>query len=320
VDGEPAPDRNDEYLFYQALLGAWPAEPADSRHETAPTDLVERLRQYMLKAVKEAKIHTSWINPNEVYDRAVAAFVDKTLSGPRVPRFLADFLPFQHRVARLGMINSLSQVVLKIVAPGVPDFFQGTELWDLSLVDPDNRRPVDFAHRLRLLESLEPLLTEQAPAAEQEHTRALAEMVAHWHDGRIKLFITAAGLRLRRRHRQVFLQGDYLPLETQGDCADNMVALARRHVNEVVIAVVPRLTNRLIKPDHPPAIAIERLKTATLTLPQEWGSFHFRNVFTREALTAVSKPQGATIPLADLLASCPVALLEKVGEQTVSME
>ena len=313
VDGEPAPDRNDEYLFYQALLGAWPAEPADARHETAPDNLVERLRQYMVKAVKEAKVHTSWINPNEAYDRAVAAFVDKTLSGPRAPRFLAEFLPLQHRVARLGMINSLTQVILKIVAPGVPDFFQGTELWDFSLVDPDNRRPVDFAHRSRLLERLEPLLTEQMPPAESQ-TRTLVEMVQHWHDGRIKLFIMAAGLRLRRRLRHVFRHGDYLPLETQGEYADNVVALARRHGNDMVIAVVPCFANRFIKPDYPPAIASERLKTATLSLPQEWAQHHFRNVFTRETLAAASQSNGAAIPLVELFASCPVALLEALGK------
>jgi (1->4)-alpha-D-glucan 1-alpha-D-glucosylmutase len=307
VEGEPAPDRNDEYLFYQALLGAWPAEPADARHETAPADLIERLRQYMLKAVKEAKVHTSWINPNDAYDRAVAAFVEKTLSGPRAPRFLADFLPFQRRVAQLGMINSLAQVVLKIVAPGVPDFFQGTELWDLSLVDPDNRRPVDFAHRFRVLESLEPLLAEQTPATEMGQPRALTEMVEHWHDGRIKLFIMAAGLRLRRRLRSVFLQGDYLPLETQGECAENVVALARRHEDHVVLALVPRFVNRLVKPDQPLALARERVKTAALALPKEWEQLHFRNVFTRETLTAA-----AAIPINELLSGCPVGLWESV--------
>jgi (1->4)-alpha-D-glucan 1-alpha-D-glucosylmutase len=317
VDGEPAPDRNDEYLFYQALLGAWPCEPAGSRHETAPTDLIERMRTYMLKAVKEAKVHTSWINPNEAYDHAALVFVEKTLAGPRAARFLADFLPFQHRVARLGMINSLAQVVLKMVAPGVPDFFQGTELWDLNLVDPDNRRPVDFAHRSGLLESLQPLLSEQALAGETEQSAALAEMVESWHDGRIKLFTTAAGLRLRRRLPSVFLQGDYVPLEAQGDCAENVVALARRHENDVVIAVVPRFANSLFKPDNPLAMAGERLKTTTVALPQEWEQLHFRNVFTRKTLKAVLKTKGATVPVADLFAGFPVALLEGVGNSLV---
>jgi (1->4)-alpha-D-glucan 1-alpha-D-glucosylmutase len=308
VDGEPAPDRNDEYLFYQALVGAWPTEPAGSRHESAPTDLVDRLRQYMLKAAKEAKVHTSWINPNEAYDRAVAMFVENTLSGPRAARFLADFLPFQHRVAQLGMINSLAQVVLKIVSPGVPDFFQGTELWDLSLVDPDNRRPVDHAHRARLLEGLEPLLSEHAAAAEQ--ARALAEMVEHWYDGRIKLFVMAAGLRLRRRLRDVFQRGDYLPLEIRGECAENVIAFARRHKNQGVIAVVPRFVNRLVDPDSPISLARERLTSADLTLPPDWLPSHFRNVFTQETFKVDPHKKGSGISVTEFLAIFPVALLE----------
>jgi len=137
VDGEPAPDRNDEYRFYQALVGAW--LPGD----TASPEFVKRLQVYMTKAVKEAKLRSSWINPDEAYENAVARFVEHVLTGPAAARFLPAFVPFQERVARVGLVNSLSQVVLKIASPGVPDFYQGTELWDLSLVDPDNRRPVD---------------------------------------------------------------------------------------------------------------------------------------------------------------------------------
>ncbi len=308
VDGEPAPDRTDEYLFYQALLGAWPAEAASASHQTAPDSLALRLRNYMLKAVKEAKVHTSWINPNEAYDRAVAVFVDKTLSGPRAGRFLADFLPFQHRIARLGMLNSLAQVVLKIVAPGVPDFYQGTELWDYSLVDPDNRGPVDFAHRLRLLEGLEGWLAEE-PHSEKGRLAGVQDMVRNWHDGRIKLFITASGLRLRRRLSQVFCQGDYLPLEAQGEIADHVVALARRHGNDVILAVVPRFANRLINPDDPVAIGNERFRATSLILPQQWRQYHFRNLFTGETLKAVAQDHGAALPLAEVLANCPVAIL-----------
>jgi (1->4)-alpha-D-glucan 1-alpha-D-glucosylmutase len=158
VHGEKAPDRNVEYLFYQALLGAWPAESAGTTHRVASIEFVQRMQDYMLKAVKEAKVHSSWINPNADYDRALSDFVNQTLAGRRAARFLASFLPFQHHVAKLGMINSLSQVLLKLISPGVPDIYQGTELWDFSLVDPDNRRPVDFAHRLLLLNNMEPVL------------------------------------------------------------------------------------------------------------------------------------------------------------------
>jgi (1->4)-alpha-D-glucan 1-alpha-D-glucosylmutase len=135
VQGRRSPDRNDEYRFYQVLVGAWPA--ARTQKEEAPPGLVERLRDYMTKAIKEAKVHTSWINDNQEYDEAMAAFVEETLTGPVSRRFLASFLPFQAKVARIAVANSLSQVVLKLASPGIPDFYQGTELWDLNLVDPD---------------------------------------------------------------------------------------------------------------------------------------------------------------------------------------
>jgi (1->4)-alpha-D-glucan 1-alpha-D-glucosylmutase len=329
MDGEPAPDRNDEYLFYQALLGAWPAEPAGTAHQTAPAELVDRLRNYMVKAVKEAKVHTSWINPNKAYDEAVVSFVDRTLTGPRTARFLADFLPFQHRVARLGMINSLAQVVLKIASPGVPDFYQGTELWDLSLVDPDNRRPVDFSVRAGILDELEPYLNDEAisPARGANGDQAAAsplatphsslaprpspvpEMLEHWPDGRIKLFLMACGLQLRRRLHRVFLEGEYLPLETQGPCADNVVALARRHGRDIVLAVVPRFISRLVGNSDALTPGPGAWTTTSVALPTRWAQLQFRNIFTRETLQATANGHGASIRAADILATCPVALL-----------
>ena len=181
VDGEPAPDRNDEYRFYQALVGVWPLEisnpdlPAAGEGVKGPLDLgdlVERLRAYMLKAVKEAKRHTSWLTPNEEYERAVTSFVDRVLTGPGRAKFLSVFAPFARRVARIGMINGLAQVTLKIGSPGIPDFYQGAELWDLSLVDPDNRRPVDFAHRQCLLASVDQLLQHAGRRARTGSRRA----------------------------------------------------------------------------------------------------------------------------------------------------
>ncbi|MBI2817126.1 MAG: hypothetical protein HYX72_09320 [Acidobacteria bacterium] len=153
IDGSPAPDRGDEYIFYQSLAGTWPADTQEP-----DLDYVERIRQFMLKAIKEKKLHTSWINPSEAYDRAMADFVRRTLTGTRAKRFLGGFRSFAKRVAWLGMVNSLAQVVLKIASPGVPDFYQGTELWDLNLVDPDNRRPVNYHQRRQILYKLEPVL------------------------------------------------------------------------------------------------------------------------------------------------------------------
>src|SRR5262249_31371274 len=203
LDGEPAPDRNDEYRFYQALLGAWPSEAVGAA-------FVERMQAYMIKSVKEAKLHSSWINAGESYEAAVRAYVERMLAGPEALKFLPAFAPFQARVARVGLVNSLSQVVLKIASPGVPDFYQGTELWDFNLVDPDNRRPVDFGVRGRMLDRVDWILTLE----DSRRAADVEALLADWRDGAIKLLLTAAGLRLRRAMPEVFLDGAYLPLDT----------------------------------------------------------------------------------------------------------
>jgi (1->4)-alpha-D-glucan 1-alpha-D-glucosylmutase len=249
VEGSSAPDRNDEYLFYQALLGAWPADsPAEASEE-----LVQRLQRYMTKAIREAKIHTSWVNPFEQYEQAVLRFVDRSLRGSRSNRFLSLFVPFQRRIAPLGMLNSLGQLVLKLASPGVPDSYQGNEFWDFHLVDPDNRRPVAFENRQRVLEQIAPLVdsalaaagvTRAAAAAmamSPERLReAVAELQARWPDGRIKLYLTAVGLGLRRSHAGLFLQGEYAGLEATGTGQSHIVALLRQHASRTLIAVVPR--------------------------------------------------------------------------------
>ncbi len=315
VDGEPAPDRNDEYLFYQTLLGAWPAEAAGTTHTAAPADLVGRLRDYMLKAVKEAKVHTSWISPNEAYDQAVAAFVEQTLTGPGAARFLSDFLPFQQRLARLGMVNSLAQVVLKVASPGVPDFYQGTELWGLNLVDPDNRRLVDFGQRVRYLDELEPWLDERSPRPIEEQTAAIGQLLDHWEDGRVKLFITALGLRLRRRLPRVFLDGDYLPLEATGElangdvAAEHVVAFARRFEDPCVLAVVPRLVTGLTTEDQPLPIGAGVWASTRLQLAADLASRPYRNLVTGERLQPTEDGGTPGIRLADCFRDFPVALL-----------
>lgn len=145
LNGKPIPDRNDEYFLYQALIGAW---PFGEREQAA---FVERMKRYLIKAVREAKVHTAWLKPDTNYEAARLAFLDALLQPAEQNQFLKEFLPFQRKVAFYGIFNSLAQTLLKIMAPGVPDFYQGAELWDLSLVDPDNRRPVDFGERNRFL-------------------------------------------------------------------------------------------------------------------------------------------------------------------------
>lgn len=295
VNGHPAPDRADQYLFYQALLGAWPAEGMDEPGQ----EFIERMRRYMEKATKEAKVHTSWINPSNDYDAAVARFVTQVLTRPASRRFLRTFRPFQLRVAFLGAINSLAQVALKVAAPGVPDFYQGCEMWDLSLVDPDNRRPVDFDRRRRALESLLPLLEGRLP--ENERSLVLEDLLAKWPDGRIKLLVTAAGLRIRRANPELFLHGDYVPLYANGDRARHVISFARRIDNRALIVAVPRLCAGLVHGQSWPLG--EKVWTNTeLAAPDELAGASLRNIFTGETVTS-------PLSAARLFSQFPVALL-----------
>jgi (1->4)-alpha-D-glucan 1-alpha-D-glucosylmutase len=302
LDGERAPDRNDEFLFYQSLLGVWPIGAT-----AADEELVRRLADYMAKAAKEAKLHTSWINPNDTYDRALRTFVEKTLTGRSAAKFLGSFLPFQQRLARLGIVNSLAQLVLKIGSPGVPDFYQGCELWDLSLVDPDNRRPVAYELRERMLGEMEPLLDDSA--AFPDRRTAAADMLEGWSDGRIKLYVTARGLRLRGRATPLFLEGDYLPLEAEGARADHVVAFARRREDDWLIAVVPRLVHRLTAPDHLWPLGERTWGDSTLTVPEALAGRTFADLFSGERFVPQSVHGGARLALADVLRHLPVTIL-----------
>jgi len=230
LDSGEAPSANDEYLLYQTLLGAWP-------NDEAP-DLAAfraRIQAYMQKAAREGKLRTSWINVDEPYERALAAFVDGLLGALDHNPFLADFLPLQQRIARAGCVNSLAQVALKLTAPGMPDAYQGSEAWDLDLVDPDNRRPVDYAWRERALAAL---------AARQGDDTLPRELLDTWRDGRVKLWLTARLLDLRRDHPALFAHGRYAPVRVQGSRRDAVCAYLRSHAGRHVLCVVPRLWQR----------------------------------------------------------------------------
>jgi len=306
VDGSPAPDRNDEYLFYQALLSTWP--PGSVEQSAADAALVDRIRDYMLKAVREAKLHTSWVSANEAYEEAVVRFVDRTLGGPSASRFLPLFLPFQQRIARAGVVNSLAQLVLKVASPGVPDFYQGSEIWDLSLVDPDNRRPVDYGLRQTLLEEMGTVLGDAADEDGKLPT-LVHDMLANWEDGRIKLYLTARALRARRRLRDVFLEGDYRPLAAEGRLAGNLIAVARRQGPTTIVAAVPRLVMQLTSPEQPFPTGEDVWGPTRLLLPSDAERTRYRNLFTGEVLEpAVASSDAALLP-AEIFRHCPVGLL-----------
>jgi (1->4)-alpha-D-glucan 1-alpha-D-glucosylmutase len=304
VDGADAPDRGDEYLFYQTLVGCWPVGTADS---VATPTFVGRVREYMMKAIKEAKIHSSWISPNETYEQATAKFVEDVLTGPNSREFIRRFLPFQRFAARAGMVNSLAQVVLKAASPGVPDFYQGTELWDFSLVDPDNRRPVDYNRRTALLAEVEPWINDGPPP------ETVSGWLRQWPDGRIKLFVTASTLQLRKQAPELFLEGEYVPLTAEGELADNVVAFARQWRDQWAIAIVPRLTAMRCRKKRALPVG-EFWGNTVVRLPDSFLQSTIRNRFVRGEPTVTPSPDGALLKVADVLAICPVAVLHSLTE------
>ncbi len=310
VDEEYAPDRNDEYLFYQTLIGMWP-----SADDMALEDIKARLIRYMHKAGKEAKVHTSWVNPNNAYDKAVQKFIDKALKPSRSNRFLDSFIAFQGRISRMGAINSLAQVVLKITSPGVPDTYQGRELWDFSLVDPDNRRPVDFDHRKRLLQNLQPLLAIPGKLDAGHRAETLLEMLDHWENGQIKMFVTACCLRFRRDHPDLFLEGDYLPLNVAGERADNVVAFARQTNGRFSITVVPRLVAGLMEPELKWPLNSIWGETHIILPPGLLGKETLQDRFTRRPLPIVMRDGQSTLDLKHVFALLPFALLDSDPDQ-----
>jgi (1->4)-alpha-D-glucan 1-alpha-D-glucosylmutase len=231
IDEEAVPDRNTEYLFYQTLVGVWPPG-LRTGDAAAIAELTVRVRAYMVKAVREAKLHSSWSNPNEAYEAALERFVTTVLDVSRPNAFLSDFCTFIEPIERPAAIASLAQLAIKLTVPGIPDTYQGCELWDFSLVDPDNRRPPHWSQHQRLLAGL---------------ANALPETLHHqWQDGREKLFLTRRLLDLRREYPELFAEGDYQPLYGEGGRGDDhLCAFARQHARTSLVMTVPRLVYRL---------------------------------------------------------------------------
>src|SRR5213594_2213900 len=226
-----APDADEEYLLYQTLLGTWPIRDSGEPQSAATQEYIERIQAYMAKALHEAKINTSWIQPNEEWDAAMRDFVAKILEPSRRNKFIPVFLPVAEEIARLGAINSLTQTLLKLTLPGVPDIYQGNEIWDYSLVDPDNRRSVDYSLRREMLGAL--------PSTTPD------ELTQTWPDGRMKLFLTQRVLRFRCGHADIFQQGEYLPIRASGTFAECCVSFARRLAEKWIVVIAPRLSSRV---------------------------------------------------------------------------
>ncbi len=302
IDGVEAPDRNEEYLLYQTLIGAWPVNQMDEHGRAAFTG---RITDYMLKASRESKVHTSWISPNEKYEEALVSFVHALLAPVEGNRFQNDFLPFQQMISHYGRYNSLSQTLLKICSPGVPDFYQGTELWDFSLVDPDNRRPVDFEQRISIFEELKREEREMTGAA-------LAwELTQNAVDGRIKLYVIQKALTHRRVNRGLYDQGEYLPLAAKGPKSECVCAFMRRRNGGSTIVVVPRFMTHLIPGAGAAHFGKGVWEDTMLMLPEAVQGESYRNVFTGEIVATNAEGDEKGILCSNIFSSFPVALLEK---------
>jgi (1->4)-alpha-D-glucan 1-alpha-D-glucosylmutase len=288
VRGEPAPDRNDEYLFYQALIGAFPFDGNTQEFR-------ERMNDYAVKALREARRHTSWLEPDGDYEGACLRFLEAILAPGVDNRFLTALMRFQRRIACFGMLNSLSQLLIKMTAPGAPDFYQGTELWDFSLVDPDNRRPVDFTHRCGMLAAIR-------AGFENDRESLIGELLSSMEDGRVKMFLIWRVLSERRRLAGLFGGGEYHPLWPRGRHRESVAAFARHKGSQWAVTVVPRLLLSWVKAGRlPPG-------------QEDWGDTSLTPVdgmpsIWRDAITGEERVFENTYPVGRILQRFPVALL-----------
>jgi (1->4)-alpha-D-glucan 1-alpha-D-glucosylmutase len=291
--GSEFPDRNDEYALYQTLIGAFPF----AEHEM--DSFVDRVKDYMLKAIREAKVYTAWLRPNPNYEDACLKFVEAILERSEQNQFLQEFLPFQQRVAYYGIFNSLAQTLIKITSPGIPDFYQGTELWDLSLVDPDNRRPVDFELRQKYLNEIQ-------NRVQADTLGLINELLEQKEDGRIKLFLTLQALKARTQNLDVFQQGSYIPIKVAGKFQDHIFAFARSTENRFSITVAPRFYTHVVQPGECP-IGEQSWADTHLQLPAGMPST-WQDAITNQTIQA-----GSELAVGKVLQYFPVALLMSRG-------
>ena len=286
IEDLDAPDANEEYLLYQTLLGAWPIAQSGVPEKKVAPEFVERIQAYMKKALNEAKLNTSWIQPNEEWLSAMNGFVAKILEDSPKNKFLPAFLPVVEEIARLGAINSLTQVLLKLSSPGVPDIYQGNEIWDFSLVDPDNRRPVDYKRRREMLDTLS--LTKPE------------ELLQKWPDGRIKMFLIQRLLQFRNEHVDLFKRGNYLPILASGALTDCCISFARQFENKWIVVIATRLSSRL---GFPPMG--EKWKDTIVDFPETLSVGTAREIFTGREVPMKNRQ----LRLADTLAILPFAVI-----------
>lgn len=294
VLGVAVPDRNDEYFLYQTLIGAYPFADVDY------PKFVERMKNYIVKAVREAKIHTAWLKPDTEYEDAYIAFAEKILAPSESNPFLKEFIPFCQRVSHYGILNSLAQTLMKITSPGVPDFYQGSELWDLSLVDPDNRQPVDFEKRRAML-------TDIRQQDDADLGRLVQSLLSDRENGKIKLFLIYRALKAKKANGELFRSGAYIPLESSGKYRSHVIAFTWKYHKQWALVIAPRFLSTLISEGDFPLGKQVWQNTAVIMpdgAPTAW-----QNVLTNEEV--ISADRGVLV--GDILRSFPVALLMGEG-------
>ncbi len=282
------PDANEEYFMFQMLVGSFPfdLEPG--------TDFLERSEAYLQKVMREAKVHSSWAEPDESYEKSVFAYLNDLL---KEEKFLSSFLPFQKKITALGALKSLSQSLIKVTAPGIPDIYQGTELWDLSYVDPDNRRPVDYALR-------KDFLSEIKNSSKERLKEELKQLKLHFNSGKIKMYCLHKVLEQRREYPEVFEEGDYIPIEVREPFKDCIVAFARKKENNYFLAVVPVLVTQIFEENMKlkEGVEMEPVFEFSKGFPKKW-----ENVYTE---TALNTEKSWTVK--QLFGDFPVALLKNI--------
>jgi (1->4)-alpha-D-glucan 1-alpha-D-glucosylmutase len=301
-EAQTVPDPNEEYLLYQTLLGAWPVGQMNPAEYGV---FQKRIKDYMLKALREAKVNTSWKSPHVTYENDVMDFIETIMKDSRSNQFLKDFQIFQKKISQYGMYNSLSQTLLKIASPGIPDFYNGTEIWDFSLVDPDNRRPVDYDIRIRMLEELK---KQESEIPLWEFAR---ELTNKREDGKVKLYLLYKALNYRRQQRELFEQGEYIPLAVTGEKNNAVCAFARRFNGRNIVVIAPRFFTKLIsQPDILP-LGGEVWRDTCIVIPFAGIGITYRNIFTGETVT-IKRQQGTdtVFSLPEVFTNFPVALME----------
>ncbi len=299
-EGRVTPDANLEYLIYQSLIGAWPFGSSDHEGFTG------RMKAFAVKAAREAKARTSWDDPDGCTEEAIESFVEAILDESRTGDFLTDFRRFMEKVSHYGVLNSLSQTLIKLASPGVPDIYQGSELWNLSLVDPDNRRPVDF-------HMFEKHLDEILETYREDPLGTVADLLSSPGDGRLKLFLTHRGLLARKENIAVFSEGSYIPIESRGEFGRHVVAFARSHGSGTALAVAPRLLTGVVKTDELP-LGDKAWGDTQIVLPDTLssgsGASRWHHAITGEVIATEG-----TLRLAEVLRHFPVALLLSQGRK-----